>query len=112
MTDSIIFEGNEIRPGGYFAYSWGNEQTNVHFYQVVAVSGKSTVKIRRIEAFKIECHDAMTGTCYPRIDVFKDDEVITKRLVKGEPAPIIKFDYGRGRYFSNPYKAFRFSTYG
>jgi len=37
-----------ITPGTIFYSSWGYEQTNVSFYQVVKLSGKASVIIREI----------------------------------------------------------------
>ncbi|HOI84021.1 MAG TPA: hypothetical protein PKW30_06900, partial [Campylobacterales bacterium] len=37
-----------IKVGSVFCHSWGYEQTNINFYQVVAIKGKSTLIIREI----------------------------------------------------------------
>ncbi|NMZ71352.1 hypothetical protein SAMN05216370_0033 [Pseudomonas peli] len=46
--------------------SWGYEQTNVEFYEVVRVVGKSSVELRQIRADKkSDGAQSMTGTCLP-----------------------------------------------
>jgi hypothetical protein len=37
-----------VKVGSIFCYSWGWEQTNIDFFQVVEVKGKSTVVVREI----------------------------------------------------------------
>ncbi|MGV2814416.1 hypothetical protein [Enterobacter cancerogenus] len=113
MSDLIVFEGNEIRVSDYFVHIDGYEQTNVNFYQVVAVTGKSTVKIRAIKSWDIcDQSGSMSGKSYPVIDSFPDENIIAKRLIKGENEPRIKIDDKRCTLHRNPYKGFRFSTYG
>ncbi|ECH2288279.1 hypothetical protein O3J91_06500 [Yersinia pestis] len=113
MSDLIVFEGNEIRVSDYFVHIDGYEQTNVNFYQVVAVTGKSTVKIRAIKSWDIcDQSGSMSGKSYPVIDSFLDENIIAKRLIKGENEPRIKIDDKRCTLHRNPYKGFRFSTYG
>lgn len=113
MSDLIVFEGNEIRVSDYFVHIDGYEQTNVNFYQVVAVTGKSTVKIRAIKSWDIcDQSGSMSGKSYPVIDSFLDANIIAKRLIKGENEPRIKIDDKRCTLHRNPYKGFRFSTYG
>lgn len=113
MSDLIVFEGNEIRVSDYFVLIDGYEQTNVNFYQVVAVTGKSTVKIRAIKSWDIcDQSGSMSGKSYPVIDSFLDEIIMAKRLIKGENEPRIKIDDKRCTLHRNPYKGFRFSTYG
>ena len=61
--------------------SWGYEQTNVDFYQVVGLAGKKTVKIRQINSKIDESKPAGHDSDYvlPVKDDFKYDEVISKR---------------------------------
>ena len=59
--------------------SWGYEQTNIDFYQVVEVSNtKKTVKIREIES-KIHSTGDMSGTKMPDIGNFIG-EIKTKKV--------------------------------
>lgn len=42
-----------IHVGDLFVHSWGYEQTNINFYQVIELRGKHTAIIREIEGEKI-----------------------------------------------------------
>ncbi len=66
--------------GDIMVNSWGYEQTNVDFYQVVAVT-KSTVKLRPICGNLTQNH-FMSGTTVAVKDSFCGDEVLTKRVNK------------------------------
>ena len=58
--------------GDIFYTSWGYEQTNIDFYQVISASGKS-VKVRRIEG-KITDYKDMSGHTTPAKDCFRGNE--------------------------------------
>ena len=45
--------------------SWGYDQTNIDYYEVTRLLGKSMVEIRKIGAQSIESGH-MTGECVPR----------------------------------------------
>lgn len=47
-VSTLKFDNGEVSVGDVFASSWGYEQTNVSFYQVVSVHGKKTVMVREI----------------------------------------------------------------
>lgn len=71
---------NPYKIGDLLSCSWGYEQTNVDFYQVVAL-GKKSIKIRSIAGCRIdgtEGHDCCNVK--PVADSFISDEVITKIL--------------------------------
>lgn len=53
-----------LKVGDVLVASWGYEQTNVDFYEVVAVRG-SVVEIREIDQERQATGD-MTGTCMPK----------------------------------------------
>lgn len=54
--------------------SWGYEQTNVEFYQIVAIKNKSIV-IREISKYfkSYESH-GMAGQCFPHLNSFESEE--------------------------------------
>lgn len=54
-----------VNVGDIFRSSWGYEQTNIDYYQVTAIKGKSTVTLQEIKAKIVEetCHD--TGKKLP-----------------------------------------------
>ena len=68
--------------GDVLVSSWGYEQTNVDYYQVVGVKN-NVVKLRKIHAI-IKQTEYMSGECVPAVDDFIGDEVLTKRVTLGE----------------------------
>ena len=73
-----------IRVGDVFYASWGYDQTNVDFYQVVGVtaSGKS-VRLRKIAAERVGEGGGPSEHVRPAIDQFVDDKVLTRRYREG-----------------------------
>jgi hypothetical protein len=69
-----------IAVGDVFVASWGFEQTNINFYQVVARKGKSSVVLREIA--KEDTREGGWASAYtkPLVDVFVGDEE-THRLI-------------------------------
>lgn len=111
MVNEIVFEGNKIAVNDVFVSIWGCEQTNVHFYQVVAVSGKSTVKLREVETWTVQDDNlSLQGKKYAKLNHFKNDEVIVKRLLKNHDKPSVRDDYTVMNK-TNPFKGYRFSSY-
>lgn len=53
-----------VKPGDIFICSWGYEQTNVDFYQVVSLAGESSVRVRQVvpEIVNESYNDPMSGT--------------------------------------------------
>lgn len=76
---------HELKIGDIFVWSWGWEQTNVDFYQIVALVGKTQVKIREIKQKMVdsEGYSAMAGMVTALKDEFYKDEILTKRVTKG-----------------------------
>lgn len=56
--------------GDILVSSWGYDQTNIDFYQVVGFSGKITIELRPIERNVIAVTEYMSGTVMPRRDAF------------------------------------------
>ena len=56
----LTFKNDTVSVGDVFVSSWGYEQTNVTFYQVLSVHGKKTVTVREIRA-NSEYTDSMVG---------------------------------------------------
>lgn len=57
---------------------WGYEQTNVDYYQVVELVGKSSAYIREIAKEKMDGEHFMTGTCVPLIDQFVGEKFLAR----------------------------------
>lgn len=101
---------HNIKPGDIFAASWGYDQTNVDFYQVIKTTAAS-VTVKAIESKKIYSSD-MVGTAQPLKDKFINDETIRRALYQfGTDAPYIKiasYEYAR---LVDPNIKMRFSEY-
>lgn len=70
-----------VRVGDIFVSSWGYEQTNVNFYQVVELKGVKTAVIRRI-AGEREYDGPMSGKTTPVKDAFLErSQPKTKRIM-------------------------------
>jgi len=84
---------NENLLGAVFCSSWGYDQTNVNFYQVVALKGKKTVILQEL------CYDFtrtsdMTGKVTPIKDSFKSDRTYQRRLNFNHAKVTTKCKYG------------------
>lgn len=62
--------------GAIFVATWGYDQTNADFFQVVGI-GKKSIKVRHIESKTIETPGEMSGHAIPLKDHF-DGPVKTK----------------------------------
>jgi len=71
-------KGNPFKVGDLLYNSWGWEQTNIDYYQVVEVS-KSSVYIKEIYK-NYEATHSMAGISTAKKDSFKNDEVIRKTV--------------------------------
>jgi len=61
---------HNLQVGHILRAMWGYDQTNIDYFQVTKVIGKTMVEIREIEAVS-DSDGWMTGTCTPRLDAFK-----------------------------------------
>ena len=62
-----------VHVGDIYYASWGWEQTNVDYFQVVSLRGAHTVALRPVRARCVDDPRAMTGLCRPLRDVFEND---------------------------------------
>ena len=69
---------SNIQVGDVLCASWGWEQTNIDFYQVLELVGKSTVVFREIAADKTY-DSSMSGKCTPILNEFVG-ETMRKRV--------------------------------
>lgn len=81
---------HSLKVGDILVCSWGWEQTNVDYYQVVALVGKNSVSLRKITGDKTYTN-SMSGTVTPVADSFVGD-AFTKR-VKGSYNAVKMTDY-------------------
>jgi hypothetical protein len=73
----------DVKVGDIYYSSWGYEQTNIDFYQVVKVSGKSTVELRQISQETVKDSEYSHGMACEVVavkDSFLSEETITKRV--------------------------------
>lgn len=69
-----------VKVGDIFSASWGYEQTNVDYYQVVGKKG-SMVEVREIGMHSVEGSEGMmSDRVVPVKDHFISDEIIKKRI--------------------------------
>ena len=80
-----------VKVGDFFSASWGYEQTNADFFQVVALVGESSVRVREVNPPIIE--DKATGpmACYRVYDIRNTGE-----LLPPSPSSVFIKDQERG----------------
>lgn len=100
---------HNIKIGDIFYHSWGWEQTNIDYYQVVAVT-KKTISLKRIKGYAEE-YDGyhMTGSTKAAKDNFVNDEEIRKTPYLLNGSWCINFEYGAGSQWDG--EAMSFSSY-
>lgn len=78
-------EMDSIQVGTLLVYSWGYDQTNIDFYQVIEKKGK-TFKMRRICGTRLNeyTYCSMSANVIPNKDDFFGDEIITKHSLSME----------------------------
>ena len=102
-----------VNKGDIFTYTWGWEQTNVEFYEVVSVTktGK-TASLRRVESNLVsddrEGFVSMTGKVTPIIGNWKNDEVFKKRVAEYDNEVYMKMDHGSLRPWNGEPKGVSF----
>lgn len=70
---------HSLKVGDILDGSWGYDQTNVDFYQVVEVKSPKTVVIREIASQTVEWNDhAWSGQCMPVKDKFTGDPMVKR----------------------------------
>tara|TARA_Y100000310_G_scaffold345581_1_gene466894 strand:- start:4669 stop:5247 length:579 start_codon:yes stop_codon:yes gene_type:complete len=73
----------DIKIGDIYYSSWGYEQTNIDFYQVIEIKGKATVVLKEIAQDTVEGSNYSHGMACEVIavkDKFLNDKTITKRV--------------------------------
>ncbi|MAL73386.1 MAG: hypothetical protein CMM62_00220 [Rhodospirillaceae bacterium] len=83
-----------MKPGDILVAVWGYDQTNVDFYQVLAVRGKATVELQELRQESKET-GFMTGTCTPCPDQFADKSEPFTRRVLDDAVKIRSYSYAR-----------------
>jgi hypothetical protein len=85
-------QGRNLVVGDIMVSSWGYEQTNVDYYQVVELVGQQSVKVRRIAAESLgETGNGMADYCMPVKDKFIKNETVTYRVSYGTSIAISSY---------------------
>lgn len=84
-----------VHVGDIFFDVWGYDQTNVDFYQVVALKGKHTAVLREIGS-RDEYEPGMCGLTSPRRDCFTSDELHIVRTKAADHGPALGNPRGDG----------------
>lgn len=110
---------NPYKSGDLFRWTWGYDQTNVNYFEVIESKGRY-VTVREIESKAIENGSTMTGKCIPLPGQFRKNKE-PKRCLAGDGSIRIE-PWARGgrAYYLKPekmigtvpvYGADNFSTY-
>ncbi len=79
---SNAFE-HDYEVGDILCDEWGWDQSNVDFYQVVAVKTKKTIMVRKLEKNSKPAREPMCEWATPMLNYFSSDEVAKRVLVGG-----------------------------
>lgn len=122
MNTMLIFVNGIVSVGSVFASSWGYEQTNVSFYQVISVHGKKTVTVREIRAEITKkvivrqvgnvsfIEDSLTGYKLPILNDFIGEPL--KRQVKDySDRPVIHINDYKSAYITDLEEKHSFTSY-
>ena len=77
---SLSFTCGTVAVNDIFVAAWGYEQTNVSFYQVIALRGKMTAVLRKIRGEVVSRDSSMSGEMKPVPDAFTGEE-LTRRII-------------------------------
>ncbi len=80
-----------IRVDDIFYSSWGYEQTNIDFYQVISKKQK-TVILRALKGIITDYTGNMTGAKIAQKNDFKD-EILIKKIVKNDYIKLSSYEY-------------------
>ncbi|EDW8942662.1 hypothetical protein A4O59_004289 [Salmonella enterica subsp. enterica] len=107
--EALTFKNGTISVGDIFASSWGYEQTNVNFYQVISIHGKTTVTVREIRASVNRTHP-MVGYKTPLLNEFCG-EPLKRRVRDYYSVPAIDIEKFETAYKSSPEEQHEFTSY-
>ncbi len=99
---TLTFNNGTVSVGDVFVSSWGYEQTNVNFYQVISVHGKKTVTVQEIRASVHRTH-SMSGYKTPLLNDFCG-EPLKRRVRDYYSTPAIEIEEFETAYKGSPRK--------
>lgn len=82
MKQRAIEEAEKVQVGDIYVYSWGWEQTNVNFYQVVEKPSPKTLVVREVRCESIEEASWASDYVKPVKDGFINEDTERVRLNK------------------------------
>lgn len=82
-----------LKVGDILASSWGYDQTNVDFRQVVGLVGKSTVLLKSIASVVHEATGPMSASVIAVKDQFLNDAILKKRVSPDNCVKISSYEY-------------------
>lgn len=85
--ESITTEAGTVSLNSIFAAMWGYEQTNVTYYQVIALRGKKTAIVRQIRGEVVDRSGTMSGTLKPVPGAFLGEAMM--RRVKTQAGEVL-----------------------
>lgn len=91
------YQARNLVVGDILYSTWGYEQTNVDYYQVTALVGKSSVEVREIGQLR-EASGHDTGYSVPVPDQFIGEPII-KRVTRGDVIKMASYSYTRKKDF-------------
>ncbi|STJ41767.1 Uncharacterised protein [Escherichia coli] len=97
---TLTFNNGTVSVGDVFVSSWGYEQTNVNFYQVISVHGKKTVTVQEIRASVHRTH-SMSGYKTPLLNDFCG-EPLKRRVRDYYSTPAIEIESFETAYKASP----------
>ncbi|NDO80925.1 hypothetical protein CJP72_09140 [Citrobacter sp. NCU1] len=107
---ALTFRTGTVDVNDIFSSSWGWEQTNVNFYQVISTHGKKTVIVREVRAASEYDAAGMSGTKKAVLNDFIGEPL--KRQVKDDSdRPNIKIEDYEYAYKSEPGEKHSFTSY-
>ena len=83
---------HDVQVGDIFVAHWGYDQTNVDYYECIAVRGQRQIVIREIAAERRETQ-SMQGECVPKPGRFIGDEQIKTVMTCGDEPRIKIYEF-------------------
>lgn len=87
-----------LEVGDVLVSSWGYEQTNVDYYQVIELIGKASVKLQPIAKEKNFESRGDSGYCIPLIDQFCGDSFV-KKVINGTRVTLTSYSSAQKKEF-------------
>lgn len=80
---AALAKPHELQVGHVLICSWGYDQTNIDWYQVVELVGARSVRLRRLRGIVTRSDGWASGQCVPDLDDDSATETLLKRVGAG-----------------------------